>query len=58
MHTEYPTQSTGPGAFAIVSLIICLKFYLAIIPSGFQYMIQLPVPYWKILHEEEQQQHS
>lgn len=58
MHPESPTQSAGPGAIAIVSLIICLKFYLAIIPSGFQYMIHLPVPYWRILQEEERQQHS
>jgi hypothetical protein len=55
MHTESPSQPTGPGAFAIVSLIICLKLYLAMIPSGFQYMIHLPVPYWKIVHEEEEQ---
>jgi hypothetical protein len=48
------TSSAGPGVFAIISLVICLKLYVALIPVGFQNLLHLPVPYWRIEQDENQ----
>ncbi|MFN8863807.1 MAG: hypothetical protein ACK5W1_05795 [Flavobacteriales bacterium] len=47
---------TNPGPLAIVGLVICLKVYLAILPLGFGFLNlrHLPVPYWRIEHDEDQ----